>query len=136
MKKKINYKAFWMLPKADRKGITDSLLMDSGREIVSAQVGDHDYAIRTQGEVRIRWKDEIYRYLQDFPDELVKLIRKGKADGHPDCEVIENNWYELMVWDENNTLVYSDLIDIDVSKLTRKAVDEIIMETEEIFDEP
>jgi hypothetical protein len=123
------FDAFWLMPKAERKGVTDSLLLESGREVISARIGGFDFGVRTQGYVTIVWKDVVYNHREDFPNELVEAIRSGNIDSHPDACVNENNWYEMMIWDDDMHLVYSDVIDLDdLTTLTVKEAKEIILD--------
>lgn len=127
MKKKLITK-FWLLPAAQRKGITDSLLLGSGVEIISAIVdGKYDVFLRSCGDVRIVWKDQAYRDVSQFPDDLIEVIRRGALSDHPDAYVDMNNWYEVFVYDENDTCIYSNVEDVDISTLTPKTAREIIL---------
>lgn len=109
---------FSVIRKEDRVGITDSLLMESGIEIASATIGKNKYSIRVCGEVRILWKDEVYKYLDDFPDDLVEAIRNHTLDSNPDAEIGNNNWYEIFAYKKNGDWLYSDVIDIDLADMS------------------
>lgn len=126
----VKFKEFWMLPEEERKGITDSLLLESGIEVASGRTKDFSFSVVTQGHVRLVWKDEVYKYRGDFPDDLVEAIRNHTAENNPDYCVDENNWYELIIWDEKNgkDLLYSDLFDIDLSTITEDELKELVME--------
>lgn len=130
---KPRFDAFRLLPRKQREGVTDSLLLDSGVEIISARVDGFDFSIRTQGYVTIVWKGETYTRRCDFPDDLVDAIRNHTVDSSPDGCVNENNWYELLIWDRRRPdaagPVYSDLIDLDdLTTLGTKEAKELILD--------
>lgn len=137
---KHEFSAFEMMHCSLREGITDSLLLDSGVTVYSAVVdGKWEVSLRTCGDVKIIWKEESYRYPQDFPEELKKVIRKGKLDSHPDASVVMNNWYEMFVYAKNGDLVYNDVWDEDISTLTEEQAKndilDVIRRAEEITGE-
>ena len=120
---------FWLRPAELRAGITDSLLLGSGVEIISAIVdGKYDVFLRSCGDVRIVWKDQAYRDVSQFPDDLIEVIRRGALSDHPDAYVDMNNWYEVFVYDEHNTLLFSDLEDVDISTMDEKMAREIVVD--------
>lgn len=131
MKEEKTFDAFYLMSEDDRKGITDSILIESGREVASARIGGHDYGIRVQGHVHLTWKGKDYYHPGDYPDDLVESIRKGEANSEEGCEVIENNWYELLCWNEDSNLIYSDVVDINLSTLTEETARCIFLEAEE-----
>lgn len=121
---------FWLKPAEERQGITDSLLLESGVEIFSAVVdGKYDVFLRTCGDVRIIWKDVSYRNRSSFPDDLVEAIRNNNFYNNPDAYVDMNNWYEIFVYDEHNTLLCSDVYDVDIDKMTEEDARSYILDT-------
>lgn len=127
---KHEFTAFWLKPEAERHGISDSLLLSSGTEIFSAVLDKKWHVfLRVCGDVRILWKDEIYKDVSQFPDELKEFIRTKNifVDSLPeDSSVINNNWYELFIYDDENNCVTSDVCDIDIQELTEEDVKEFI----------
>lgn len=112
------FKQFYLLREEDRKEINDSLLLPSGEVIADGKLADGtSFQIWTQGHVRILWKGEIYKFAQDFPEDLIRAIRFRKPSFARYGEVIENNWYELSVFDKRGNILYSDLLDIDLSEI-------------------
>ena len=121
MKKNHTITKFWLKPAIERAGITDSLLLESGVEIFSALIdGKYDVFLRTCGDVRIVWKDVSYRNRSGFPDDLVEAIRTKNFYNNPDAYVDMNNWYEIFVYDEKNTLIHSDVYDEDIDEMTEE----------------
>ena len=121
---------FWLKPESQRKGITDSLLLESGVEIFSAVVdGKYDVFLRTCGDVRIVWKDVSYRNRASFPDDLVEGIRNHNFYHSPDAYGDMNNWYEIFVYDKNNNLLHSDVYDIDIDTLTEDDAKGCVLDT-------
>ena len=123
------FKQFYMMPKVQRAGITDSLLLESGLTIAKGKTKDFSFIIETQGESRILWKGEVYKNGGDYPDELTELIRKHQVDGHPDAEIGNNNWYELVIINNNGKIIYSELLDIDLDTITEQEVKDIVEDT-------
>lgn len=127
---KHKFTAFWLMPAEYRQGITDALLLSSGTEIFSAILDKKWHVfLRVCGDVRILWKDEIYKDVTQFPDELKEFIRTKNifVDSIPeDSAVLNNNWYELFIYDDENNCVKSDVCDIDIQELTEEEAKEFI----------
>lgn len=126
MKKRIS--SFWLMPKEQREGVTDSLLLDSGTEIVSAMAGGYDFSLRVQGNVKVVFGDDTFKTPSCFPEALKEAIRTKRYYHNPYICIAENNWYELMVWDKDFTCVLSDVVDLDISELTEKTARELILD--------
>lgn len=115
-----------------REGITDSLLLDSGQEVLHGVYQGVDVSVIVHGSVRIVWKDEAYKNVSQFPAELVELIRSGEYRYHPDVYVDDCNWYELVVKDVEGKEIFFQLADLDLSVMTdTDARDYIIREAKE-----
>ncbi len=123
-----NITSFWLMPAEQRRGITDSLLLESGMEVLSAMIDGYDFFVRTQGDVRLVWKGESYRNRSSFPDDLVKALQDGSFHNHPEAYTDMNNWYELSVYDPNNNCVYSDFVDIDLDSITEEEARQLLLE--------
>ena len=127
---KHEFTAFWLKPEAERQGISDSLLLSSGTEIFSAILDEKWHVfLRVCGDVRILWKDQIYKDVSQFPDELKEFIRTKNifVDSLPeDSSVINNNWYELFIYDNDCNCLKSDVCDIGIQELTEEDVKEFI----------
>ena len=127
---------FYLMPESDRRGITDSLLLPSGVEVLSAKIGRLDVSVYTQGNVTIVWKEETYHDRQDFPEDLVEVIRTHRLGSHPDVAVNENNWYELVIRDyATEEVIHSDALDLDdISDLTEDDAKAIILDAYDIVE--
>ena len=124
---------FWMLPGVDRAGVTDSLLLPSGTEVISANIeNQYEVFVRVCGDVKILWKDCLYKDVSQFPEDLVEFIRKGNpfTEKMPaDSEIQMNNWYEIFVYNETNTCLLSEPVDLDLPSLTEKQARELVLST-------
>lgn len=118
---KASVKDFFFLREEDRKGITDSLLLDSGQEILAGTVGDVTVSVIVCGDVRIGWKGQVYKSASQFPDDLTEAIRTGSfyvgQDEDEENFIGNNNWYEVRVW-RDKTLLEEDVADIDISEMS------------------
>lgn len=126
---KDTFSAFWMMPKAVRKDITDSMLLDSGTEVISANIGGYDIFVRVCGDVRVIFNDDIYKTPSQFPDELAELFRAHKADHDPRVEIGLNNWYEIFVYDGKNNCILTDVVDIDLHDMSPKDAKALVLDT-------
>ena len=108
---------FYFLEKPLRRGITDSLLLDSATEVLYGRVGDTTVSVRVCGDVRIHWKDQVYKTPSGFPDDLVQAIRDHELCECPDVSVDMSNWYEVFVKRPNNQ--HSEMVeDLNISSMT------------------
>jgi len=79
-------------------GINDSMEVESGTELARLESGEHVVTLEVRGDVRVRYKDEIYETQCQFPEELLQLFHNGQADQEHGVEVIDNNWLEVFLW--------------------------------------
>jgi len=102
----------------DLSGINTSMELDSGQELARLYDGDLCTTLKVVGDVRVIYKDEIYKAPSQFPEELMKLFHDGKADSKHGVEIAFNNWFEVFVWkvgkDDkgNETLDFAGLCDV------------------------
>lgn len=94
----------------DLTNVTDSMEFDSGTEIATLSFGDSEASIMVCGEVRVTFKDELYRKPSEFPEELKEIIRAGHVFDHEDVYVGNNNWFAIQFrdgteWDPNDDVV-------------------------------
>ena len=85
----------------DLKDINSSMEMDSGQTIATYEKGDYLAELRVVGDVRVLYKDEIYKHASDFPEELLKLFHEGKAyeaEVNGELEIGANNWFETFLY--------------------------------------
>ena len=114
MKKKIT--SFWLMPKERRQGITDSLLLDSGTEVVSAMAGGYDFSLRVQGNVKVVFGDDTFKTPSCFPEALKEAIRTKRC------------YHDSNIYIAENKCVLSDVVDLDISELTEKTARELILD--------
>lgn len=92
--------------------IKDSLELDSGTVICELTRNDgSSVSIRVCGEVRIFFKDEIYKTPSEFPKELTERVRSLSVYDYctDDCFVDYSNWFEAFY---NGSFCESDVIEI------------------------
>lgn len=82
----------------DLSGINTSMELDSGQELARLYDGDLCATLEVVGDVRVLYKDEIYKTPSRFPEDLMKLFHDGKADSEHGVEIAFNNWFELFIW--------------------------------------
>lgn len=129
---KATIRNFHYMSKQKRRGITSPLLLKSNTKIASGETDTVSFCIMTQGYVTIVYKDEPFMNREEFPEELVELIRKGEAEHHPDVTINENNWYELIIWDKDGNVLFSDDFRIDISCCSEEMMKELI--SDEIYN--
>ena len=124
----MDYKSFYFLEEERRKDITNSLLLPSGTIIAEILVGEFCAYILVHGSVRIIYKDEVYKDISQFPDELVDIIRNGNLGENADTYLDMSNWYELVVL-KNEREVYCDVVDIDISTMTETDMQNFLLDS-------
>lgn len=139
MKKTITKKStatvshFWIIPRKERKKITDSLLLDSGQEVLEGTYKGIKVAVVVCGDVRLEWKGQTYKSASQYPEDLEKALRNHKFEklgGY----ISANNWYELRVCKDKQSLNEVDvfngdcLVEMDLNRMSDKEAKEFIME--------
>lgn len=121
----MNIKKFEVLEELSQ--FTDSMLFDSDLIIaeMDCEINGHkiNVDLRTAGSVRVHYKDDIYRYPSEFPEELVEKIKKDKWwDCDKDVLVDEINWFEFVYHDtyDGDTFCDGVVCEDDVSKFTEE----------------
>lgn len=84
---------FQMLNGEDK--MLDSMAYDSG-EIICSYGNDNEYIqIAIRGKVKVVYKDSVYRYFTNMPEELQDLFIKGNYDKIDQVvDILNNNWPE------------------------------------------
>ena len=124
----MDYKSFYFLEEKKRQGITNSLLLPSGTIIAEILAGEFTAYIIVHGSVRIIYKDEVYKDISQFPEELVDIIRNGNLGENADTYLDMCNWYELVVL-KNEREVYCDVVDIDISTMTETDMQNFLLDS-------
>lgn len=91
----------------------DSMAYDSG-EIICSYGDDKEYVqIAIRGDVKVYYKDEIYKYFTNMPEELQEMFKKGqykKLDRV--AHIMNNNWPEWEYY-KDGYYVCGDVFDAD-----------------------
>ena len=137
MKKRITKKSagtvsdFWIIPKKERKKLTDSLLIDSGQIAFEGTYKGVRVAVVVCGEVRLVWKGEVYKTASQYPEDLEKAIRTHRFEKQGG-EIGANNWYELRVYKDKHSLNEVDvlngdcLVEMDLNKMSDREAKEVM----------
>lgn len=71
----------------------NSLLIDSGEEVASLQIGKYYLSLMCRGEVRVNLRDETFYSASEFTQEVIDLItNRTESD---DFWIGDNNWFQL-----------------------------------------
>ena len=98
----------------DVSDIKDSMQIDSGTLIASLKTPKGEMTIEVQGEVRVIFNDEIYKYPSNFPQELENLISNDRNWESNDKVVVgERNWSEIFYKIKDEKEQESFVIDIE-----------------------
>lgn len=108
LKIKNEYIPDWIL------GIKDSMQLDSGQEACSLTAEYNgetiNASVRVYGDVRVLYKDGIYKCASQFPEELLDFFAGKRPDLAEEVDVVNNNWFELVFNDDSsNGFVVDDL---------------------------
>ncbi len=88
----------------DLKDCKDSMLFSSDDgQIAYIERGNKAVSLDVRGEVRVIYKDEVYKDITQFPQELVDIIKAGKLWDNEDVFVDMNNWFEFMLIKDGQT---------------------------------
>lgn len=101
----------------------DSLLFD---DTTIAQLETKEYIVRIEviGDIRIFYKGNLYKCSGNFPNELKEIIRSGNILEHDEIEVVDNNWFEIDIYEvtknHESELINDEVLDdIDISAITK-----------------
>ena len=105
----------------DLSKYVDSLLFESGTQIAYAnfQKGKNKVyvSLEVRGQINIDYKGEIYTNPEEYPDELINLIKSGKIYFDDNVYMNLNNWFEY-IYTENNICSDGFVCEVDVSELS------------------
>ncbi len=132
IEKKSNDTLKILVPLADLK---DSMLMDSGQDVITINHRGYDVSVRVCGEVRVDYKGSRYAAACQMPEDLLAKFRDGSAYSDPDVNVIDNNWFEAFIDKDGQWTGSSSVIDDfdgeseeDVAKELVDMVDECVVD--------
>lgn len=96
----------------DLSQFSDSMLFPQNTEVAQMTVEDDEIVelrLLVRGSARVQYKGCEYGKVEDFPNELINLIKNDpKWTVHDDVLVSENNWFEYIYELEKNGKTYSD----------------------------
>lgn len=88
----------------DLKDCKDSMLFSSDDgHVAHIEQGNKRVSLDVRGEVRVVYKEQVYKDITQFPQELVDIIKSGKLWNNEDVFVDMNNWFEFMLIKDNQT---------------------------------
>ena len=136
-------KNFFFLPRSERKGITDSILLASGQEILAGTANGLSVNVVVCGEVRIDYKGKEYNNPDDFPAGLKRYLRRCKNIHLIDSSdknaptILNNNWYESRIYPGERVCDQQpldvDILDLDLSTMTRKDARSLILDITQCY---
>lgn len=110
MKKKVKFTCV-----NDIADINDSMEVESGTTLARLEKGKYVVTLEVKGDVRVLYKDEIYKTQCQFPEELAKMFHDGTAWGNPKVEIAFNNWGEIFIFEKKGNVIewtgISDVVD-------------------------
>ena len=103
---------YWVNPSVAFSSLHDSMQMDSGITLAELKVNSVEVSLRVCGDVRVVYKDDVYRGAKDMPEELLDKFASGTAYNDPDIVIDMNNWFETFIYIDG---VYAggDVVDVD-----------------------
>ena len=118
----------------DLSNINDSMELDSGSVIAELKKDNYMLELRVCGEVKVYFDDDIFKCASQMPDELLQLFHEGKAYEDERVSVIENNWFEVFLYEwEDGVWIWSG--QSDVWDCEGMSADELKGEMESMLDE-
>lgn len=72
----------------------NSLLIDSGTEVASLEIGNYYLSLMCRGEVRVNLGEETFYSASEYP-QIVTDYFLGKIEDLEDFWVGDNNWFQL-----------------------------------------
>lgn len=101
----------------------DSLLFDD-TTIAKLETKEYMVTIEVIGDIRLFFKGQLYKCAASYPDELVELLKSGKAYENQDLEICGNNWFEIDIYEvtknHERELINDEVLDdIDISTITK-----------------
>lgn len=108
----------------------DSMLFDSYERIAKYGKDSNYVALDVYGDVRVFYKDEMYRRASEMPKELLGKFRNGNYMNDSDIEVCNNNWFDY-VHVLNNVIQPNDIVCED--DLTSMSAQQLKEDMEELW---
>ena len=98
----------------DLSDINDSMELESGQVIAELCSQYHKVELLVAGEVRVVYKDDVYKSISQMPEELVRLFHDEKAWLNKDVYIDNNNWFEVVIYEDNGKWTgYGEVVDCE-----------------------
>lgn len=95
-------------------GINDSMQLDSGQQVCHLAVEYKGKTIEVSvcvyGDVKVFYKDGMYKCANSFPQELLDYFAGKRPDLAEEVNIIDNNWFELFFNDDPDNGIVVDVI--------------------------
>lgn len=109
----------------DLSQYTDSLLFqDETIATLETELENDRYQVSIEviGDIRLFFKGDLYKCSVNFPNELKEIINSRKVLEHSEIEIIDNNWFEIDIYEKNSQnvyeLIYDEIFEQDISTMT------------------
>lgn len=109
----------------DLSQYTDSLLFqDETIATLEVELKNSKYQVSIEviGDISLFFKGDLYKCSGNFPSELKEIINAGKVLEHNEIEIIDNNWFEIDIYEKNSQnvyeLLYDEVFEQDISTMT------------------
>ena len=104
----------------DLSNINDSMELESGQVIATLEMGEQLVSLEVHGDVRVIYKDEVYKTQSQFPEELMQMFHDCSAFESPLVEIQDNNWFEMFLYEKKHTTWKwtgeADVVDVEGCK--------------------
>lgn len=110
----------------DDKEVLDSMCYDGGTMVCNYGTDDDFVQVTVDGEVRVIYKDAIYKYFSNMPEELQNKFKEGQWPDWEEAQIWDNNWLEIS-YIRNGDYVGGDVFDI-ATPATREEVEKACKE--------
>lgn len=88
-----------------KKVNANSLLIDSGEEVASLQIGKYWLSLMCRGEVRVNFGDETFYSASEYPqivtDYFLGKITEEEINKEKEFWIGDNNWFQLELLKHN-----------------------------------
>lgn len=117
----------------------ESLLFDN-ETIATLDVDKYRVTIEVHGAKRIIFKNQVYKSAYNYPDELKEIIKRGNYFNNNDIEFVDNNWFEIDVYEKDTTdnmyeLTHDEVLEIDIHTLTTETLKQYMINHLEYYIE-
>lgn len=108
---------------------SDSLLFED-HMIAELIKGNYAIEIIVTGEKRIFYKDQLYENANNYPKELIDLIKSANLYKQEDVEISSNNWFEINAYEiddiGNYECIYYEVFEEELDKITKEQLKDLM----------